>query len=172
MAKSPIKRLLFFLPFVSWIPMLIWGLTPMWATTVFGPDALTIDSMNNGNVIAIGITVVCIGMIVVLSFLPFIGPMFSFFGGSSETKRILREGRPATGKIIAIGESSQGGTITVNDQPYLGVTMEINDGFRTPYQASIDTIVPRYAIPQYQPGAVINVMVDKEDPEKIAIIGP
>jgi hypothetical protein len=172
MAKSPFKRLLFFLPFVSWIPMLIWGLSPMWAPAVFGPGVLTIDSMNNGNILAIMITAVCVGMIVVLSFLPFIGPMFSFFGGSAATKRILREGRPATGKVLAIGESSQGGTITVNNQPYLGITMEINDGFRTPYQVTVDTIVPRYAIPQYQPGAVINVMVDKEDPEKVAIIGP
>jgi hypothetical protein len=170
MAKSPLKRILFFLPFVSWIPMLIWGLTPMWATKVFGPNALTIDKMDSGNIVAIGITVVCIGMIVVLSFLPFIGPMFSFFGGSAETKRILREGRPATGKIISVGESSQGGTITVNDQPYLGISMEVNDGFRTPYVVSIDTIVPRYAIPQYQPGAVLNVMVDKDDPEKVVII--
>jgi hypothetical protein len=168
MAKSPLKRILFFLPFVSWIPMLIWMTSSMWAPKIFEGTVITPES---GGFIPGLITAGCITLIVVLSLLPFIGPMFSFFGGSAETKRIIREGRPATGKIISIGESSQGGTITVNDQPYLGISMEVNDGFRTPYVTSVDTIVPRYAIPQYQPGAVLNLMVDKEDPEKVAIIG-
>lgn len=168
MAKSPFKRVLFFLPFVSWVPMVIWMTTPIWVPAIFGNKAITLES---AGFLPGLITAVCVILIVVLSLLPFIGPMFSFFGGSGETKRILREGRPATGKIISIGESSQGGTITVNDNPYLGISMEVNDGFRTPYVVSVDTIVPRYAIPQYQPGAVLNLMVDKEDNEKVAIIG-
>jgi hypothetical protein len=35
---------------------------------------------------------------------------------------------------------------------------------------SFDTIIPRYAVPQFQPGAVIPIKVDSNDPEQIAIV--
>ncbi len=71
--------------------------------------------------------------------------------------------------VVGIGEVGVGLSLLV-DVCGDGL-VEVNDGFRTPYVTSVDTIVPRYAIPQYQPGGVLNLMVDKDDPEKVAIIG-
>ena len=166
-SKFPLNRILFFIPFVSWIPMVIWATSPKWAPIIFGPNTLTIESPG---ALPIAISVVFIGTIVVTSILPFAKPMMSLFGGSRETKRILNEGRPGTAEIVAIGPSSMGGTVTVNNNPYLGITVTVNDGFQAPYTTSVDTIVPQYELPQYQPGKILSVMIDKDDPLKIVII--
>lgn len=96
-------------------------------------------------------------------------PFASFFGGSKDTRRILATGRPARARVLQIGESSLGGTITVNNQPFVNLQVEIEDGTDAPYTTSIDTIIPRTAIPQFQPGAVIPVKIDPTDKLKIAI---
>ena len=147
--------------------MVIWGTSPMWAPKILGPNAFTIESPG---IMPIVITVTFIIFIFVSSIFPFAKPIMSLFGGSRETKRIMNEGRPGTAEIIAIGPSSMGGTVTVNNNPYLGIMVTVNDGFQSPYTTSVDTIIPQYELPQYQPGRILNVMIDKNDPQKIVII--
>lgn len=105
----------------------------------------------------------------VISFKIFKGPMKSFLGGGRERRFLQEHGIPAEGVIKAIGESSMGGTITVNDQPYLNLQLEVREGSHQPYLASLDTIIPRAQVPQFQPGAVIPLLIHPEDPTKIAI---
>ncbi len=59
--------------------------------------------------------------------------------------------------VKSISESSLGATVTVNDQPYLNVTLEIHDGYSDPYIINFDTIVPRTEVPRVQPGNEIAV---------------
>jgi hypothetical protein len=135
------------------------------------PDVYARFVAGYGDDLVIGVSVfLFIAYVLTYTFLVFIGPTLSFFGGGATTRRILRTGRPATAVVKHIGESSQGGVITVNDQPYLNLVLEVNDGARTPYEVSLDTIIPRYAVPQFQPGAMIPVKVDPNDPEQIAIV--
>lgn len=122
-----------------------------------------------GDDIVIGIAIASfVTYVLAYTFAVFWKPTASFFGFN--TRRILRKGRPATAVVKRIGESSQGGVITVNDQPYLNLVLEVNDGARTPYEVSFDTIIPRYAVPQFQPGAIIPIKIDPNDPEQIAIV--
>jgi hypothetical protein len=71
--------------------------------------------------------------------------------------------------VKQIGESGIGGTMTINDQPYLNLQLEVRDGNTPPYTISLDTIIPRSAVPQFQPGAMIPIKIDPIDPQKIAI---
>jgi hypothetical protein len=105
----------------------------------------------------------------IFMFKVFLNPFKAFFGGGRDTKRILSAGRPAQAMVKQISESSVGGTLTVNDQPYLNLQLEIRDGNTAPYTVSLDTIIPRSAVPQFQPGALIPVKIDPLDPQKIAI---
>jgi len=137
---------------------------------IMRPDAYARFAAGYGDDLVIGVTVTLfITYVFAYVIAVFIGPALSFFGGGPATRRILKYGRPATAVIKSIGESSQGGVITVNDQPYLNLILEVNDGARAPYVVSLDTIIPRFAVPQFQPGAVIAVKVDPNDTEKIAI---
>ncbi len=156
-----------FRPVIPIILLMIWLTMESWGPRLFGAK-LFYHVMNRG--------VFYVGVGVLLAFLivwwtgPLLKPMMSFFGGSLRTRRIRRTGRPATAVVKHIGENSQGGVITVNNQPYLNLVLEVNDGFQAPYEVSLDTVVPRVAVPQLQPGAVITVRVDPADPAAVAIV--
>jgi hypothetical protein len=68
-----------------------------------------------------------------------------------------------------LGEVGAGGVVTVNGQPYLNLQVRVEDGFRAAYDVSFDTVIPRSTLPQFQPGAVIPVKVDPDDPQKVVI---
>jgi hypothetical protein len=100
--------------------------------------------------------------------------MFSFFsntflGGGGEAKRILATGRPATATVLAIGENSGGGVVTINDQPYVNLKLKIDDGQAPPYEVSFDTVIARTDVPLFQPGAMFAVKIDPKNPKKITI---
>jgi hypothetical protein len=61
------------------------------------------------------------------------------------------------------------GVVTVNNQPYLNLTVEVDDGSRAPYVVSFDTVIPLASVPQFQPGALIRLKVDPDDPQKVVI---
>jgi hypothetical protein len=105
----------------------------------------------------------------ILIFRVFLKPFKSFFGGGRDTKRILSTGMPAQALIKQIGESSIGGALTINEQPYLNLQLEVREGTSPPYTVSLDTIIPRSAVPRFQPGALIPVRIDPADPQKVVI---
>ncbi len=111
-----------------------------------------------------------------LSLLPFIsvfkgmfgGMGYNFFWGSGKIARqILASGSDATATIVSIGENSQGGTVTINDQPLLNLVLRIDNNYDPEYDVSIDTIVPRSAVAQFQPGTKFAVKVDRADKNKV-----
>jgi hypothetical protein len=88
----------------------------------------------------------------------------------SRSRRYLEEhGRRASGVVLEVGESSEGGVMTVNDNPYLNVRFEVHDGSRTPYEVALDLLVPRFAVPQVQPGNILPLRVHPDDPRRLAI---
>jgi hypothetical protein len=150
----------FFLPFLAPIPLILYALLP----EIAGWDP-EVELGETANVI---IWVILIGFVIVMSILPFKGAFGSFFG-TKESKRIQAIGREATAVVQGIGENSQGGIVTINDQPLLNLQLEVHDGNVPPYPVSLDTVIPRAAVPQFQPGAVIPIKIDPENPDKIII---
>ena len=94
--------------------------------------------------------------------------VFKYFLAGSKRKEILAKGRPAKAKIVNLGESGKG-TVTVNNQPFVTMTLEVMDGDKPPYKVKLQTIVSRLALPQFQPGAVISIKIDPKDPNNVVI---
>jgi len=90
-----------------------------------------------------------------------------FLGGGKKSQSVRLYGRSATATVLNIGENSGGGIVTINDQPYLNLKLKIDDGFGQPYEVSFDTIIPRSAVPQFQPGATFPVKIDPNDPNTV-----
>lgn len=90
-------------------------------------------------------------------------------GYGRKNKKVLAEGRPAMAEIVEIGENSGGGYLTINEQPVVNLTLRIHDGNKPPYDVSLDSIIPRVALPQFQPGGMIPVRIDPLDPKKVII---
>jgi hypothetical protein len=105
----------------------------------------------------------CLGGIA-LEIFPFFGggpgSYYFFWGKGRKAKGILASGRQARARLLAVGENSGGGTITINDDPYLNLRLEIDDGVNKSYEVSLDTVISRYIVPQFQPGASFPVRVD------------
>jgi len=158
--RKAMKYLSWIIIFVSPLPIVLWALLPE-----FG--IVSVDFLNSVWYKVILGVFIAIPVVASISF--FIKPMLSFFGGSPRTRKILKYGLPADGVIKAINESSQGGVITVNDQPYVNLTIEVHDGMRAPYLVSLDTILPRVSVPVFQPGNIISLRVDPEDPQFVTI---
>ncbi len=104
---------------------------------------------------------------VVLDIFPFFsggaGGYYFFWGKGRRARKILESGRLARATLLGIGENSGGGTVTINDDPYLNLKLKINDGSKPPYDVSLDAVVPRYLIPSLQPGVSFPVRADPQD---------
>ena len=155
-----------FLTFIAWAPIIIWQTSTEWGPKVLGAEryqALMAPHIVQAVAIVLTVGTFLIGMYLLMG--PVLGTMF----GIGAEARIRKTGRPAKAVLKALGENSGGGIVTINDQPYLNLTVEVHDGYQAPYVASFDTIVPRTLLPQLQPGVEFPVKVDPQNPQKVVV---
>ena len=136
-----------------------------WGPKVFGSEWFA----HYGGPATMAYGVVMTIAVAAILIIPNLGPMFSFFGGSPTERRIRKTGRPARATVVAVGENSGGGAVTINDQPYLNLVVRVEDGVTAPYEASFDAIIPRAQVPQVQPGAILAVKVDPQNPKRVVL---
>lgn len=150
----------FFLPFLGAIPLII----------LSSLEENIVETAGRNTWIVL--MVIAVVIVVVLSMFPFIGLFkgifggkgYNFFWGSGKlAKQVLANGKSGLAKLIRINENSGGGTVTINDQPLLNISLMVTVGDEPPFEVSLDLIVPRTLIPQMQPGAVLPVKVDPYD---------
>lgn len=86
--------------------------------------------------------------------------------GVSEAKRLQEAGTPATARILKIWDTG----ITVNDDPVIGLEVEIAREDGSIYTATIPkSLISRLDVPQFQPGMSVGVRIDPQDSAKVAI---
>lgn len=116
--------------------------------------------------IIMGFFVVVIGAIVIFS----VGDIFKFLGGGRERKRILAQGRDAQAKVISLDEASDGTVTTINDQPLVTLELEVQDSGKPPYRVKLETVISRLDVPRLQPGSMVQIKIDQNDPNKVILI--
>lgn len=95
-----------------------------------------------------------------------LGTTFKAFFGDPERKRVLSTGISAPAKILNLSESGAG-YITVNEQPYVVIDLEVYPKDEKPFKATVKTIISRLATPQFQPGSMVYVKYDPNDKTKV-----
>ena len=81
--------------------------------------------------------------------------------------RLARVGLPAEATILSIGET--GWTLNGNyGLARLRLQVEPPDG-GDPYEVTVKSYINRFEIPAYQPGVRLPVVVDPEDPTRVAV---
>lgn len=86
--------------------------------------------------------------------------------GVSEAKRLQGTGTPANARILEIWDTG----ITVNDDPVIGMRVEISRPDGTVYTAAIPkSLISRLDVPRFQPGAAVPVRIDPGDPSLVAL---
>lgn len=86
--------------------------------------------------------------------------------GVAEARRLQESGVPASARILEIWDTG----ITVNDDPVIGMRVEIGRPDGTAYPATIPkSLISRLDIPRFQPGATVQVRIDAQDPALVAL---
>ena len=91
--------------------------------------------------------------------------MIDSFTGEDVAREIREKGLPAKGTVLKIWETG----VRVNDNPVVGFLLEIRAEEMAPYEAETKALISILWIPQIQPGAVLPVKYDPEDPSRIAL---
>jgi hypothetical protein len=92
------------------------------------------------------------------------GLMTSVGGGM--TKELEQAGVSATAQILEVWDTGW----TINDNPVIGMKVRVQPGDRPDFEATIEkTTVSRIAVPQFQPGNLIPVRFDPQNPAIVAV---
>ena len=111
-------------------------------------------------------------IIIIVTVIAVIIPLiFSFrmlrnvLGGMAQTRTLMANGVPAQATILKMWDT---GT-TVNDNPLVGLLLEVRPQDRPAYQVQTQSLVSRLKIPLVQTGATVPVKFDPSDPAKVAL---
>lgn len=85
--------------------------------------------------------------------------------GVSRTRDLQKRGVTAEAAILKVWDTG----MTVNDDPVVGLLLEVRPTSADPYQAETKALISRIDVPQFQPGHVIPVVYDPNDPKQVAI---
>jgi hypothetical protein len=86
--------------------------------------------------------------------------------GVAEARRLQESGLPATAKILDLWDTG----ITVNDDPVIGLRVEVSRQDGSTYTVSIPkSLVSRLDIPRFQPGSIVAVRIDPRDSMLVAL---
>ncbi|HEX4961212.1 MAG TPA: hypothetical protein VF173_10275 [Thermoanaerobaculia bacterium] len=92
--------------------------------------------------------------------------MIDRMSGVAETKRLQESGVAARARIVKIWDTG----ITVNDDPVIGLEVEVTREDGSQYSATIPkSLISRLDTSRFQPGAVVDVRIDPQDEAKVAL---
>jgi len=80
--------------------------------------------------------------------------------------RLMQAGVPAQAKILQIWQTG----MMINNNPQVGMLLEVHREGQEPYQAQMTQVVPMIRLASIQPGNVLEVRVDPEDPAKMILV--
>lgn len=85
--------------------------------------------------------------------------------GEGEAKRIRRVGQAAEALVLEIRDTG----MSLNDNPIVAFRLEVRPVSGHPYEVETRGVVGRLDVPQVQPGAILPVAIDPQDPQKVAL---
>lgn len=80
-------------------------------------------------------------------------------------EKLLQQGVAAQATILKIWDTG----VTLNDNPQVGLLLEVQAPDRDPFRVEMKSIISRIALPQIQPGRVVPVRYDPQNPSKVAL---
>ena len=85
--------------------------------------------------------------------------------GMSLVDELRTRGVPAEARILEVWDTH----MRVNDDPVVGFLLEVRPTDREPFQAKTKGLISIVFIPQFQPGAIVPVRFDPDDPSRVAL---
>lgn len=111
------------------------------------------------------IVVAFVTLLIIITVIPSLMVVRKVLGNVSQTNALLTSGEPAAATILKMWDT---GT-TLNDNPQVGLLLEVHPVNRSPYQVETKCFVSRLKIPQVQPGAVVAVKIDRQNAMNVVL---
>jgi TonB family protein len=103
-------------------------------------------------------------VIIAASLCIWIGVFFIFLKPQCDQERIREGGIPAVARVLGIHQTN----ITINDNPVVEIQLEVHTRDRRVYPAKWRNAMKVANLPSYQPGAIVPLVVDAKDSNKVA----
>ncbi len=103
--------------------------------------------------------------IIVLTIVAIVVVMFVVRRFTGPDKQLLATGETAQATVVQIWDTG----VTINDNPRIGLLLEVQPANRPAYQVKTAQTVSRLQTSMYQPGQTLEVKIDPANPKKIAI---
>jgi len=103
--------------------------------------------------------------IIVLTIVSIVVVMIVVRRFTGPNKQLLATGETAQATVLQIWDTG----VTINDNPRVGLLLEVHPANRPAYQVKTAQVVSRLQTSMYQPGQTLEVKVDPADQKKIAI---
>ena len=106
------------------------------------------------------------GSIFAVVFIAIFGGVFwsVLFKPMMVNRKLSRNGVPATAKVLEIHDTG----VTVNNSPQVKLLVEVSSSVSGTYLVETKQIISRVQVPQFQPGATFQVVVDPNDKNLIS----
>jgi hypothetical protein len=92
--------------------------------------------------------------------------VIKFLGPLLRKNRLLDHGVPAQATIVALGDTG----VTINQNPQIKLELDVRGRDGRNYRATTTAIVSRLVSARYVPGTLVNVVVDTNDPQQVALV--
>jgi hypothetical protein len=92
--------------------------------------------------------------------------MIDRMSGVSDTKALQERGVAAEAVILRIWDTG----ITVNDDPVIGMEVEVRPAEGDPWRATLPkSLISRLDIPRFQPGQTVQIRFDPQDRSRVGL---
>jgi hypothetical protein len=89
-------------------------------------------------------------------------------GPATQRRKLQEAGEPAEATVLGISDTG----MTLNRiYPYVQMDLEVRPPGRPAYRVSSKFLINRLDVPRFQPGTVVHVMIDRTDPDNVALAG-
>jgi hypothetical protein len=120
-----------------------------------------------------GMTLIITGVVLAATAFFFL-PQFTSMVGSATSQvdalaaksELAQTGMPAVGRLMSVQQTG----VMVNYNPEILATVEVQHPQMGVYQVQTKAVVPQIAIPQFQPGAQVQVRINPMNPQDIALV--
>lgn len=128
--------------------------------------AVAVDVVSGVSLLVSGVIMVAVAFLVLPKFFGMMGQATAMVDGLAAKEQLAQTGIPAQGRLVQVQQTGR----LVNYNPEIQALVEVHHPQRGPYQVQTTAVVPQIAIPRAQPGAQVQVRINPQNPNDIALV--
>lgn len=127
---------------------------------------IAVDVVAGVTTIFTGVVFVAVALFMLPKFFGMMGQATAMVDGLAAKERLAQTGMPAMGRLLQVQQTGR----LVNYNPEIQALVEVQHPQFGTYQTQTTAVIPQIAIPRAQPGAQVQVRIDPQNRNEIALV--